>query len=454
MPYKNISELPESVQSSLPEHAQVIYMNVVNSQEERGLDESAAAASAWAAVKRSYEKGEDGKWNKIEKADQGVYISRKVLNDYDFIEWAKDNGFDKTVSDGEMHVTISFSRDPFEPGEYKQDAITIKPNQYKSVEPLGDDGAFVLKFDSDQLQKEWKECIDKGASWDYESYMPHMTITYYGQGVDLSKVKLPTFPMVLGERIIAPLDLDWKDNITEKAESHTPPQGVQDAAKRGLELRSNQPDSNKCCTSVGIARARDLSNGKSVSLDTVKRMKAYFDRHEVDKKGEGWGRDSKGYQAWLMWGGDPGQTWANKIVKENDMEKNCGCFGIECEIKKIDQDKQLVYGWAYVSEKGGEFVIDHSGEHIYIDDLQEAAHEFMLKSRRAKEVHKDGDIFIGDIVESVVFTKELQKQLGIDLGKVGWMICMKVWGDDVWNKVKGGEYKMFSIGGASRRVEA
>jgi len=303
MPYKNISELPDNVKNSLPEHAQAIYINVVNSQEGRGMDESASAASGWAAVKRTYEQDKDGKWHKI-----------------------------------------------------------------------------------------------------------------------------------------------------EKVEGRTPPQGVQDAAKRGLELRAKQPDSNKCCTSVGIARARDLSNGKSVSLDTVKRMKAYFDRHEVDKKGEGWGKDSKGYQAWLMWGGDAGQTWANKIVKENDMEKDCGCFGIECEIKKIDQDKQLVYGWAYVSEKGGEYVIDHSGEYIHIDDLQKAAHGFMLNSRNVGDSHKV--IGIGKVVESMVFTKELQDQLGIGLGKVGWMIGMKVEDKEAWDKVKGGEYKMFSIGGASRRVEA
>jgi hypothetical protein len=44
-------------------------------------------------------------------------------------------------------------------------------------------------------------------------------------------------------------------------------------------------------------------------------MVSYFARHEVDKQGEGWGEDSKGYQAWLMWGGDPGWSWARGVVK-------------------------------------------------------------------------------------------------------------------------------------------
>jgi hypothetical protein len=68
-------------------------------------------------------------------------------------------------------------------------------------------------------------------------------------------------------------------------------------------------------TAVGLARARDLQNRKPLSEDTVRRMKAYFDRHEIDKKGEGWSQQGKGWQAWMGWGGDAGQTWANAIVE-------------------------------------------------------------------------------------------------------------------------------------------
>ena len=112
----------------------------------------------------------------------------------------------------------------------------------------------------------------------------------------------------------------YKELVSVLEEGYKPPQDVADAASRGLKLRSEQTDSNKCCTSVGIARARDLSNRKNLSLDTVKRMKAYFDRHQPDKKAEGFnpgekGYPSKGLQAWLMWGGDPGQRWANSIVE-------------------------------------------------------------------------------------------------------------------------------------------
>jgi hypothetical protein len=95
--------------------------------------------------------------------------------------------------------------------------------------------------------------------------------------------------------------------------SFKPPSEVQSNAKRGLELRAKY---NRGGTEVGVARARDLSNGTSVSLDTIQRMNSYFARHEVDKKGEGWGKDSAGYIAWLLWGGDAGWSWAKGILRD------------------------------------------------------------------------------------------------------------------------------------------
>ena len=99
------------------------------------------------------------------------------------------------------------------------------------------------------------------------------------------------------------------------ADSFVPPAEVQANAKRGLELRSEH---GRGGTEVGVARARDLSNGKGIPLDTISRMNSYFARHEVDKQGEGWGKDSAGYIAWLLWGGDAGWAWAKKILKDEE----------------------------------------------------------------------------------------------------------------------------------------
>jgi cation transport regulator len=69
MPYKSITDLPDSVRDNLPSHAQEIYKQAFNSAfdeyAERGPEgrEVTAHKVAWAAVKKKYRKDErTGKW--------------------------------------------------------------------------------------------------------------------------------------------------------------------------------------------------------------------------------------------------------------------------------------------------------------------------------------------------------------------------------------------------------
>ena len=103
-----------------------------------------------------------------------------------------------------------------------------------------------------------------------------------------------------------------------------PPKSVRQAAKRGLELRKkfhrgglSSREAGKLGIGSGIVRAVNLAKGSKLSPSTVKRMHNYFSRHRVDKR-PGWSNPknpSNGYIAWLLWGGDPGKRWADKIVK-------------------------------------------------------------------------------------------------------------------------------------------
>ncbi len=91
-------------------------------------------------------------------------------------------------------------------------------------------------------------------------------------------------------------------------------------AKRGLAWRKEY---NRGGTAVGVARARDISNGKELSPRTVRRMYSFFSRHEVDKQGQGFSPGEDGYPsagriAWALWGGDAGYTWAKEKVKRFD----------------------------------------------------------------------------------------------------------------------------------------
>lgn len=124
-------------------------------------------------------------------------------------------------------------------------------------------------------------------------------------------------------------------------------------------------------------------------------------------------------------------------------------FSINVVIKSVDEDQRLVYGWASVAEENGVAVVDGEGDVIDIADMQIAAHQFNTDVRLGKMGHQGGKV--SELVESVVFTKELQKALGIDLKKVGWLTCFKVLDDDVWAKVKSGDLPAFSIGGRAVR---
>jgi hypothetical protein len=107
-----------------------------------------------------------------------------------------------------------------------------------------------------------------------------------------------------------------------------PPAGVAKAAERGLELRKKATPSNRGGLSTsqakkegvgsGVQRAVNLKNRDEMSPQTVRRMLSFFQRHEKNKsidKGKA-PHEDKGYVAWMLWGGDPGYSWAKKIVKQ------------------------------------------------------------------------------------------------------------------------------------------
>jgi hypothetical protein len=110
--------------------------------------------------------------------------------------------------------------------------------------------------------------------------------------------------------------------IEERQDSYTPTDAMVAEARRGLSWREVY---GRGGTLVGVARARDIVNRRSLSYDTVVRMRSYFARHEVDKQGEGYRQNEPGYPsagriAWALWGGDAGRAWANRIVSDHEAE--------------------------------------------------------------------------------------------------------------------------------------
>ncbi|NBV62236.1 MAG: HK97 family phage prohead protease [Rhodobacteraceae bacterium] len=138
------------------------------------------------------------------------------------------------------------------------------------------------------------------------------------------------------------------------ADSFEPTAGMREEAERGLAWRREH---GRGGTEVGVARARDIANGRALSIDTVQRMASYFARHEVDKQGQGWAPGEEGFPsagriAWALWGGDPGWAFARNILERVDraggdiMERR---YGQAMEVR-ADDGREILRGYASVTE--------------------------------------------------------------------------------------------------------
>lgn len=132
------------------------------------------------------------------------------------------------------------------------------------------------------------------------------------------------------------------------------------------------------------------------------------------------------------------------------------------DVVKADSERQIVYGWAYTThDKNGVLVIDKSGE--FIDDpqeLEDAAHKYVVKSRKGGADHartgKNEVVQVGELVESMVFTKEKQEAMGIPPGvlpQCAWWVGIHVTDSAVWKRYKDKELTSFSIAGRAVRKE-
>lgn len=147
-------------------------------------------------------------------------------------------------------------------------------------------------------------------------------------------------------------------------------------------------------------------------------------------------------------------------VSDGDPLAKADDSGIEVtwsgEISKVDSDKRQVFGWASVVEIDGQPIVDRQGDWIAPEDIEKAAYEYVLKSRKGGHQHKrDGDqpFHASDMIESFVVTPEKIEKMGLPKDTpVGWWVGYKVHDDEAWTKVKKGEITGFSIHGRGKRV--
>lgn len=148
-----------------------------------------------------------------------LYVHRKLLNADKLVAWARKQGFKMVVDPAEMHVTLAFSKKPvnwFGMGDdygFYREPLRVMPGGPRVVDRLGKEGAVVLHFWDGYLANRHRTMREAGASWDFPSYLPHVTFTYDPGEVDLAEVEPFTGELLFGPEIFEPIVEDWQSTI-------------------------------------------------------------------------------------------------------------------------------------------------------------------------------------------------------------------------------------------------
>lgn len=144
-------------------------------------------------------------------APRPLYVSRRVVNVEQIVEWFESQGM--SVSNDNLHVTVTYSANPVDWMKMgscygdRDGMVRVDAGGPRSLEVLS--GDLVMEFACEDLNWRHDEMIRKGASWDFPGYVPHITLSYdYQPGVDSAHVEgIEPYrgPILLGPEIFEEL---------------------------------------------------------------------------------------------------------------------------------------------------------------------------------------------------------------------------------------------------------
>jgi hypothetical protein len=126
----------------------------------------------------------------------------------------------------------------------------------------------------------------------------------------------------------------------------------------------------------------------------------------------------------------------------------------ELELKEVDKEKRILMGAALIPNKHI-YRVNEKKEEYYIyfstDTVRKASELFLMRSNQNNATLEHESKLEGmSVVESWIIEDEKKDKsnlYGFSLPKGTWMISMKVNNDKIWNDVKEGKVKGFSIEG-------
>jgi hypothetical protein len=125
----------------------------------------------------------------------------------------------------------------------------------------------------------------------------------------------------------------------------------------------------------------------------------------------------------------------------------------EIKLQSIDLERRMVYGAALIPDKEI-YRVDDKGNEFYIrfskEVIQKTAHRFFMQKRNDSATYEHQiDVKGVDFVESWIKEGDSDKSvhLGIDVPINTWLVGAYISNDALWERIKSGEVKGFSIEG-------
>lgn len=148
------------------------------------------------------------------KGDANLYVCRPLTQGSAerLANWAADQGIQNVVPPELMHVTQVHSTAEVDTEDFKPLDTLIEVGDIRWLSQLGKGNALVMFFDSPEMQARFAEASQAGASWDFPTYMPHVTISYDTAGVDahsFGMLRAPDVPLQLGPEEFKSDDPNW-----------------------------------------------------------------------------------------------------------------------------------------------------------------------------------------------------------------------------------------------------
>lgn len=201
-----------------------------------------------------------------------------------------------------------------------------------------------------------------------------------------------------------------------------PPSGVAKEAEKGLKYRrkggkgglSSQEAGEKGIGS-GVQRAVNLKNRNNLTPETIKMMRGFFARHEKNKSIAPKNKDTPwkdaGYVAWLLWGGDVGKRWVDKIIKQME---TADTKEEEEKKKKKEEGKKLAQKFLAVKKKQ---VQNKDGETVEIYEYSDAEikKRHKNKAENVEKVRKSIDKMMSQVKKDLQSKEKQEVALAVAL---------------------------------------